>query len=293
MYELIKVTEHCYYVNSPAKIGLVRLEGNDVCFIDSGLDKDAAKKAKQHLDANGWNLKMVINTHYHADHTGGNRFLQDRTGCTILCPEAEACMIRNPILEPSFLFGGYPTEEMQHKFLMAQPSEARPIQKEDLPEGFEIIPLPGHSPGMIGIRTPEDIVFLADCLSSPATLEKYKVTFIFNIGQYLNTLEQVKQMQARLFIPSHAEPGSDMTALAQLNIDTVQEIARQILFYCEQPQSFEQILKRVFDDYGIRMTFEQNIMIGSTVRSYLSYLKECGKVEASFEDNIMVWKGKA
>ena len=50
MYELIQASESCYYIESPAKIGLVRLNETDVCLIDSGSDKDAGRKVRQHLD---------------------------------------------------------------------------------------------------------------------------------------------------------------------------------------------------------------------------------------------------
>ena len=76
MYELIAVTENSYYIQSPAKIGLVRLNDTDVCLIDSGNDKDAGRKIKKLLDANGWTLKAIYNTHSNADHIGGNRYLQ-------------------------------------------------------------------------------------------------------------------------------------------------------------------------------------------------------------------------
>ena len=42
MYELMQVSDRCYYIQSPAKIGLVRLDGDDVCLIDSGNDKEAS-----------------------------------------------------------------------------------------------------------------------------------------------------------------------------------------------------------------------------------------------------------
>ena len=63
MYELIQVSERSYYIQSPAKIGLVRLDGQDVCLIDSGNDKDAGRKVRQLLDANGWRLTAIYNTH--------------------------------------------------------------------------------------------------------------------------------------------------------------------------------------------------------------------------------------
>ena len=51
MYELIQVSESSYYIQSPAKIGLVKLNDTDVCLIDSGNDKSAGRKIRQILDA--------------------------------------------------------------------------------------------------------------------------------------------------------------------------------------------------------------------------------------------------
>ena len=38
------------------------------------------------------------------------------------------------------------------------------------------------------------------------------------------------------------------------------------------------------------MNFEQYVLVGSTVRSYLSWLKDSGKLETQFENNILLWK---
>ena len=67
MYELTQVAGNSYYIQSPAKIGLVRLNDTDVCLIDSGNDKEAGRKVRQILDANGWHLTAIYNTHSNAD----------------------------------------------------------------------------------------------------------------------------------------------------------------------------------------------------------------------------------
>lgn len=41
------------------------------------------------LDARGWRLTHVLNTHHHADHVGGNLALRQATGCTIVGPRAD------------------------------------------------------------------------------------------------------------------------------------------------------------------------------------------------------------
>ncbi len=290
MYELIKVTQSCYYIQSPAKIGIVRIKENDVILIDSGNDKDAGRKIKQLLDTNGWTIKAIYNTHSNADHIGGNDFLQSRTGCDIYAPGIECDFTNHTILEPALLYGGCPPKALKHKFLMAKESKALPLTKETLPEGFEIIDLPGHFFDMVGYRTPDDVVFLADCLSSKTTLDKYAIGFIYDVGAYLDTLEKVRSMKARLFIPSHAEPSEDISELAQYNIDKVNSILDKITELLTEPLSFDLLLQKLFEEYSLTMTYEQHALVGSTVKSYLTYLWENGRAEAVIENNMMIWR---
>ena len=290
MYELIQVSELCYYIQSPAKIGVVKTAGNDVVLIDSGNHKTAGKKALKLLEQNGWRLRAVFNTHSHADHIGGNRFLQEHTGCKIYAPGIERDFTCHPVLEPTFLYGGCPPSELRHKFLMAQDSNTLPLTPDALPDGMEAIPLPGHSFDMVGFRTKDNIVFLADCLSSRETLDKYRVSFLTDVKACLETLERVMDMDAAVFVPSHAETTADIRALAQYNIDKVHEIADDILDICREPVGFERILQGLFDKYGLSMNFEQYALVGSTVRSYLSWLKECGGLRAFFENNALLWE---
>ena len=173
---------------------------------------------------------------------------------------------------------------------MAQESDAEPLTADALPKGLKTIELPGHFFDMVGYRTPDDVVFLADCLSSRETLEKYQVSFVYDVAAYLETLETVKGLSARMFVPAHAPAAEDVSELAQLNIDKVHEIAEKILGLCAEPASFESVLRRLFADYGLRMTFEQHVLVGSTVRSYLSWLRDAGRLEVEFEDNVLLWR---
>ena len=291
MYELIQIPDtNCYYIQSPAKIGLVKLDDCRVCLIDSGSDKDAGRKVRQHLDANGWQLSAIYNTHSNADHIGGNKYLQGQTGCQIYAPGIECAFTRRPILEPSFLYGGYPCKDLRHKFLLAQESDAQLLTPDVLPEGFALLSLPGHFFDMVGFRTPDEVVYLADCLSSKETLEKYQISFIYDVAAYLKTLEMVQTLEARMFVPAHAEATTDIAPLARYNIQKVQEIAQKILDLCREPLCFESLLQQLFAHYGLAMNFEQYVLVGSTVRSYLAWLKDEGRLQAEFDNNLLLWR---
>ena len=290
MYELIQARGASYYIECPAKIGLLRLDGDEVALIDSGSDKDAGRRVRKILDENGWKLRAIYNTHSHADHIGGNRFLQDRSGCAIYAPGPECAWANHVDFEPSFLYGGRPPRDLRHKFLMAQESRVEPLTQDVLPAGVEWIPLPGHSMDMAGFRTADDVVYLADCVSSEETLAKYQINYTYDPEVYLQTLERVKGMEAKLFIPCHAAPTEDIAPLAQRNIDKVHEIAGIIAEICGEPRAFEEILRELFMRFNLTMTFQQYALIGSTLRSYLAWLRDSGELEVEIEDARLLWR---
>ncbi len=287
MYELIQAAEHTYYIESPAKIGLVQT-GDTVALIDSGSDKEAGRKVRQHLDARGLKLSAIYNTHSNADHIGGNQYLQRQTGCAVYAPGVEAAFTRDPILEPSFLYGGCPPKPLRHKFLLAQPSDVQVLDPKACP--LEVIPLPGHFFDMVGYRTEDDVVFLADCLSSRETLEKYRVSFIYDVAAYLDTLDRVAAMEAALFIPAHAAATEDIAPLARYNRDQVYAVAEDLLDLLAEPLVFEEVLRRLFQRYHLTMDFQQYVLVGSTVKSYLAWLLDGGRVTAAFDDCRLLWR---
>ena len=287
MYELIQAAEHTYYIESPAKIGLVQT-GGTVALIDSGSDKEAGRKVRQHLDARGLKLSAIYNTHSNADHIGGNQYLQRQTGCAVYAPGVEAAFTRDPILEPSFLYGGCPPKPLRHKFLLAQPSDVQVLDPKACP--LEVIPLPGHFFDMVGYRTEDDVVFLADCLSSRETLEKYRVSFLYDVAAYLDTLDRVAAMEAALFVPAHAAATEDIAPLARYNRDQVYAVAEDLLDLLAEPLVFEEVLRRLFRRYRLTMDFQQYVLVGSTVKSYLAWLLDGGRVTAAFNDCRLLWQ---
>lgn len=290
MYELIQAGPCSYYIDCPAKIGVYRAAGDAVYLIDSGGDKDVGRRVRKAVDEQGWTVRGIINTHAHADHTGGNNYLQRQFSCKAFARPAEAAIARCPEFEPALLYGGRPFSELRHKFLMAQPSEVFDVSDPDFPKELELIPLPGLYFEMTGVRTPDGTVFLADCVSSPETLAKYRVGYIYDVEKYLQTLDFIETLQAPVFVPSHAPACGDMGGLSRINRAAVLEAADVILELCRDAVDFERLLKALFDRFGLTMNFQQYVLVGSTVRSYLSWLKDAGRVQAEFSDNLLLWK---
>ena len=105
--------------------------------IDTGCSFTAAELAA-FLD--GRPFRQVVNTHFHEDHIGGNRLLQEKFGVGIFAPADSIPRIaREAKLFPyQEMVWGYPA-----------PSETRPLPAVIRTEryAFDVIDTPGHSAG--------------------------------------------------------------------------------------------------------------------------------------------------
>ncbi len=290
MYELIKASENCYYIDSPSKVGIYKQNDSDVYLIDSGSDNNSAKKTLKICSEQGFDIKGIINTHAHADHIYGNAYIKDKTGCDVFCSEIDRPFIEYPIINPLHIYGGYIPKEMEHKFFLAKPCKTKSINHEDFPKELKTYDISGHSLGMIAIVAPDNTAFVGDIVSSEHTIKKYGITYLLDIKKHLESLDFVENMEAEKFVMSHVETVDDIRPLIKLNRDKIFEICDLILTLSKEPLTFENLLQKLFYHYELRMSIQQHSLVGSTVRSYLSYLKNEGKLEAITDNNLILWK---
>ncbi len=290
MYELIQISEHDYYIECPAKVGIVRVSENEVVLIDSGNDKSTGKTVLKILESQNWNLKSILLTHSHADHIGGNNVIQSRTGCSIYASGIESALSNYPELEPSMLYGSFPLPELRCKFLEAQKSNVLPLTDDVLPEGFKAVKLDGHTTEMTGYLTPDGTFYIGDCLASEENLIKHPVTFITQVSHYIQTLKKLPEIEAEYYVPSHAPVCNDIRELALHNLNTVNKIANLIMDMSSQGVTFETLLNNLMDYFGIPGNPVQYYLIGSTVKAYLNYLLETDRISYFFDGSKMLWK---
>jgi len=289
--EIQQISGNTYMIPAPANIGIYEQNGR-VIVIDSGNDKEAGRQILKLLTARGWTLDMIINTHSNGDHIGGNAFLQQKTNCRIAATALEAAFIQHPILEPAFLFGGFPMNALRNKFLMAAPSTVTDIIPNSgaiLETGLEAIPIPGHFFDMIAIRTPDNVVFLADSLFPEAILQKYHIFFLYDVQAHFATLEQLQTLRAAQYLPGHGALSTDIMPLIERNRRQVQEILDTLLACCDDAISFDDILMRVCQAYDIAMNPNQYVLIGSTLRSCVAYLVDRGSIELDCSGKGVRW----
>ncbi len=290
MYDLIPLSETAFVVECPSRIGIVKVAPDEVVLIDSGNHKDTGKRVLKILDEHGWRLQAVYNTHFHADHIGGNRIMQARTGCAVYAPGAEQVFVHHPELEPAFLYGAAPPESLCNRFLLAEASQAICLEDAFLPKGLCAVPLPGHTPCMTGYRTQDGVFYIADSVCGGLALEKYRVFYLYDVPGYLRTLDLLEQTRCDWFVPSHAPATRDIRPLVQRNREAVAEISQALCAICRRPLLFDELLAELFAHYALKMDMTQYALVGSAVHAYLAYLMRLGRVTAEVDGCRLVWK---
>lgn len=292
MYECIQLAENTYYIASPVNVGLYIEEG-EAWIIDTGIDPRVGKKIVKRLEENNWKPKAIINTHCHVDHVGANAWLQKEFNIPVYSNGMDCYFIEHTILSAMALWGAFPPKALQGTLFTAQDStNVQNIYDAPLPQGFEVIPFSGHSLYMFGLRTPDNIVFTADELCSPHILNKYKIAYNYCMELYYKSLEDAEKLEAKLFVPAHGEPFTDIREYTAINRRAVLEVQNLIVERCKEPQSFDMLLQYIFNHYDLSMTLAQNAIVGSTIRSYLSWLHNEEVLETVIQDNMLYWKTK-
>ncbi len=294
--ELKKVTDNVYYIPARTNIGVID-DGNGVILVDSGVDDNSAKKILEVLEQNDFRLKALINTHAHADHDGGNSYLQQETGAKIYATEMEEVVVRYPELEPLYLFSGAaPISDLENKSFFSKPADVDYIIRDDEKElrfdnlELEIIRLPGHSFNQIGIAV-EGVLFCADTIVEKSLLDKLKLPYNVDIVETKRILGLLKESGYELYIPSHGPIFSDIEPVVEDNLEKIAGIEEEIYHILKDKKGTEEVIRSLCSSLNIQLkAIDQYYSLKTTVMAYLSALHQEGRISVMVEDNCLYWK---
>lgn len=289
MFDIVDTIGNTFYYSAFSNVGVYKLNKSEVLLIDSCDHKRMVRSLDNILEKNNLRINTIINTHCHVDHIAGNKFFYDKYGCRILASKGEQGFIAYPDREPRFYYSGINTDKTKNPFFMAEASDAEVITPDNTPEGFEIISLPGHSFDMIGVRTPDDVVFLSDSILSKKTWDEYKLPFFYSVNESLQTLKDIQNIKAKLFVPAHNEPLRDICELAEYNINSMKHKKELIYDLC-QNKSFEEIFADVIDALGLRIMTPKYPMYAVMIRNFLQSLVEDEAIYAELNDSVLVYR---
>ncbi len=293
MYE--SLSERVGYVPGGTNIGIIRNDDSHVTLIDSGLNDTTARKVLRAVrDELQSEVVAILNTHGHADHFGANAFVRKRTGCQIWAPDIEATVIRHPILQPAFLYGGAdPMDALRTRFLLAEASPIDGVVEFGVQEFFgtsiEIVALPGHSPNHTGVLA-DGVFFCADVVFPESAIEKYRIPYLFGLTAHLDSLEAAIAIKASHVVPGHGPHAASIDDLVRLNRQAIERTLNAIRMALEEPATSDRVCTTVFRAIEVPALNAQGFfLLKPTINAYLAHLERTGEAKFELVDQNPLW----
>ncbi|MFF2958760.1 MBL fold metallo-hydrolase [Streptomyces sp. NPDC057963] len=184
------------------------LPGRQPALVDSGFVGHAEETADW-AHAHAGDIGLVVNTHWHSDHVGGNALLQARgAGIAAGAPEAEAISRR----DPGCCAAEYLDQPVAPYTVDISLDDGQILRLGEA--DWEVIRTPGHTPGHLALWQPEErLLVVGDALSD------YDVGWV-NLAldgldaatTALASLKRMADLAPRVLLPSHGPVPTDPDA---------------------------------------------------------------------------------
>ncbi|MCA1031136.1 MBL fold metallo-hydrolase [Bacillus timonensis] len=296
--KLTQITDTCYYFQSAVNVGYVH-NGEKGLLIDAGLDASTMKKILKQLDEKSLPLTHLFITHAHADHFGGAAYLQEKKSVYTMAPVLEEAVLRNPVLEPIYLFqGNTPLKELRNKFLEGPAMKVDEVVTEGKYERdgfhFSCLAFPGHSENQHGLLI-HDVLFCGDAYFGMEQLEKHKIPFIVDAENTLLSLEKLVEIKCLGAVPGHGHYEQDFQQTVQANIAFHMKIVKSMNSLLDERKiSHEQLVTEMCNRWEVKLANMGSWLLYRTgVTAYLTMLIKQNKAQFVMENNIpMIKKGE-
>lgn len=298
----------------PVNLYVIEADGGGLILFDAGLGSDQAEAALQAgFDRLGFRfeeVRRIVVSHGHVDHYGAARWVQERWkeqrhvgGLPVLAHPRDLMKIdeRGPRLrDQHHLYGahfsrlGVPMEVMVAMVASGEGStrlarrvaDVQPIEAGAVIEGralrFEVIEMPGHTPGLICLWAPEQGVLLpADHL-----LEKVSPNPIIELDSegrqvhrplavYLESLARTRALDISLVMPGHGPGFSGHRTLIDGLLGFYEKRQAKLLGLIEErPRTAWELCQALFPRAGADAAF---LTVSETVAN-LEVLEDRGAV---------------
>jgi glyoxylase-like metal-dependent hydrolase (beta-lactamase superfamily II) len=274
------------------------------------------------LDRDKVELKYIFISHFHYDHTGNAAELRERHGAEVVAHELDRPIIEDPLIitrpDNVHRFGLSP-EDLLEDFNL-RPGESLglsdpeivarywnfPVQVDRIVKDgdileignlrLEVIHLPGHSPGHIGIWNPETrSLYCADVIHFPTPLAPHPIG---DAEAHMTSIRRCRDLHANFLWEGHYLSVYDGPAverrldhLMQMQLDTIDRLVT-VLRRNEAPQTILELLPELLPiktdlNYPVSSGIgERYAYAEACIQSHLRRLMRAGQVERVREAGV-------
>lgn len=302
MTTLSQLAPDAFYLPGSVNVGVAAGGDGGAVLIDSGGDKEAGRAIRRAVEGAGLTVHAIVNTHSHADHYGGNEYLVRNLGTApvpVWAPEFEAAVLREPYLEPMYLFGGAaPLPDLRNKWLMAKPSPVDHLYSAD-DELLEIAGLrlalhraDGHAVRQVAIGH-GPVCFAADAFFGAEVLAKYEIPFVHDVAGQLATLDALLAWPYDIFVPGHGEPvrRADLPATVASNRAAIERASEMVRRATDPFATTSEVVHAVTAQLrNPPANLSTYFLMHSCILAHLAYLVAQGRVATVVEGGALRWQ---
>lgn len=216
------------------------IKGDELALVDTGVgDRLSVGLISKEIESFG-SLAMIINTHEHIDHIGGNARIKEITGARIAAHKRAAMMIGDPTIMNK---RGMPPIRPSEVDIHLDDDEVIDLGSVKL----RVIHSPGHSPGHICLYyEDEKVLFGGDNILDTATT--YVGSGVFgNMTDYLESLNRLLKLDLDMILPAHGEIIRDPGSKIRESIEHKKAREKEILKVLDDGEiSLDNLIKKVY-----------------------------------------------
>ena len=287
-------------------------EGQDGWLVmDTALNRPVTKEIWQsHLSDK--EVKQLLITHYHPDHSGYAGELQRQTGADVLMTEiSERARKRNWLDDtvetmkayyqavgiPHEIADGISENTIESRdFVMPEPSVDRYLNEGDLIKignyEYQVIFTPGHAPGLITLYNKDKNVLLSTDHILPKITPNVSYMFMGDqnpLQTFMESLQKIKQLDAGFVIPSHGEPFHGANDRIDEIVKHHEDRLNDILDQLKDGKTVYEVCQYLFGDR--LTTHEMRFAIGEAL-AHLEFLRKKGECQREVRSHDWLYRGK-
>ncbi|WP_033338230.1 MBL fold metallo-hydrolase [Catenuloplanes japonicus] len=242
-------TDYLDVCNTPLWLHAIRQDGR-LILLDSGVASTPEAALRGELAAAGLDiagLDLVINSHAHPDHRGGNAALKKLSRTEFAAPAAEVAWMESNSTLLDELWGANPadfslSEADRRDVTTMLGDDVRVdhlLRDGDTLHGLTVVTTSGHSPGHIAVHDADrGLLFTFDDVQGRGTPlpdgQPLLGPLYHDVDRYRTGLRRLRNLDFDLLVPSHGEALDREAGLARIDeslawVDEATEFTRDFL----------------------------------------------------------------